>query len=407
MTNVKAPLQGVRILAVSQYGAGPFATQLLCDLGAEVIKVENPSDGGDVGRRVPPLFAENNSSLFFESHNRGKKSVGLRIDTPAGQSVLRKLARESDVVFHNLRGDVAIRLGLTYAALQEVNPRLVCCALTGYGMHGPEASLPGYDYLFQGRAGWMSLTGPPDSYPIKSGLSLVDLSAGMMAALSMASAVYQVRETGIGGDVEVSLYDTALSLLGYIGTWTMSREWEADRLAHSAHPSVIPFQEFPTADGHIVIACVKDKFFFKLCDIMELSDLRERYPTMFERVQNRSQVTRTLEARFRTLSTREWMEKLRGHVPCEPVYTVKEALDSGEIPRQRGLLIEYEHPTLGICKTLGPPFKGWWKPTGMRAPFFGENTIDILRNIGGLSEQEVAELEQGGIVCRGDAPCGH
>jgi crotonobetainyl-CoA:carnitine CoA-transferase CaiB-like acyl-CoA transferase len=400
------PLQGVRILTVSQYGAGPFATQQLCDLGAEVIKIENPTDDGDVGRRVPPLFAENNSSLFFESYNRGKKSIGLRLDQPAGQEVFKRLAKESDVIFHNLRGDVAVRLGLTYSSLKEVNLRLVCLALTGYGMHGPEASLPGYDYLFQGKAGWMSLTGPPDGYPIKSGLSLVDLSAGMMAALVTVSAVYRARETGVGGEVEVSLYDTALSLLGYIGTWTMSQDWEAERLAHSAHPSVIPFQEFPTADGHVVIACVKDKFFYRLCDIMELPDLIDKYPTMLQRVQHRSEITKILEDRFRTRTTEEWIQKLRGHVPCEPVNSIKEALAGGEIPKQRGLLIEYEHPTLGTVKTLGPPFKGWWQNVEERAPFFAENTAEILQRIGGLSQQEVLRLEQNGIVCGVNASCG-
>jgi crotonobetainyl-CoA:carnitine CoA-transferase CaiB-like acyl-CoA transferase len=393
------PLAGVRVLAVSQYGAGPYATQILRDLGAEVIKVESPRERGDIGRRVPALFAENNSSLFFEAHNRGKRSVALDLARPEGREAFRRLAAHVDVVFHNLRGDVARRLGLTYADLRDVNPRLVCTALTGYGLEGPDSELPGFDYLFQGKAGWMSLTGTPDSYPVKSGLSLVDFSAAMMAALGTVAGVVRARATGEGGDVDVSLYDTALSLLGYVGTWNMSRGWQPKRLAHSAHPDVVPFQEFPTADGHIVVACVKDKFFVALCEVLGVPELAAQYPTAKDRSHHRETVLAALEARFRTNTTAYWVERLRGRVPCEPVNTVDQALAGGAVPRERGLLAEYQHPVLGLVRTLKTPIKGTGiRPPVERAPFYGEHTAEILRELAGYSGDELEKLKQVGAV---------
>lgn len=398
MTEWGEPLLGVRIIAVSQYGAGPYATQLLRDLGAEVIKIENPRDAGDIGRRVPALFAENNSSLFFEAHNRGKQSLTLALDRPEGQEILRRLLTQADVLFHNLRGDVARRLHLYYDAWSDVNPRLVCTALTGYGMDGPDMALPGFDYLFQGKAGWMSMTGTPDSYPVKSGLSLVDFSAAMMAALGTVSAVLGARTHGRGGDVEVSLYDTALSLLGYVGTWNMSRDWQPSRIAHSAHPNVVPFQEFPTRDGHIVVACVKDKFFEALVGLLGVPELLEQYPTARERAAHRDTLTRALEQRFRTLTTAQWMTKLRGQVPCEPVNTVSEALEGGAVPARRGLLVEYDHPVLGRVKTLASPIKGRWKLKAIgRAPFLGEHTREVLQSAG-LTAEEIESLANKGVI---------
>lgn len=395
----RPPLSGVRIVSVSQYGAGPYATQLLCDLGAEVIKIENPHEGGDVGRRVPPQFTDGESSLFFEAHNRGKKSLALNLATPEGRAILKRVAATSDVVFNNLRGDVGSKLGLTYADLKDCNPRLVCVSLSAYGTEGEEAKLPGYDYLFQARAGWMQLTGGPEVYPLKSGLSLVDMSAALVAALATASAVYQARETGVGGDVETSLYDTALSLLGYIGTWNMSQGWEPERLSHSAHPSVVPFQEFATRDGHLVVACVKDKFFRELCDVLDLADLARAYPTMAERQKHRETVTAALAAKLRQEDTGHWIPRLRGRVPCEPVNSLSEALAGGEVPASRGLLTTYVHPRLGEVKTMGAPIRGWWGSSVVerRAPFLGEHTGEVMAHIG-MDEGQITQLSASGVL---------
>ncbi len=374
------PLTGMRVISVSQYGAGPYATQLLCDLGAEVIKIENPLEGGDVGRRVPPLFSDGESSLFFEAHNRGKKSVTLDLGSVDGQRALRAMVAESDVVFNNLRGDVGNKLGLTYLHLKEVNPAIVCVTLSAYGTRGEEAMFPGYDYLFQAKAGWMALTGGPEIYPLKSGLSLVDLTSAIFAALATVSAYHRAQITGQGGDVETSLYDSALSLLGYVGTWNMSRGWSPERLSHSAHPSVVPFQEFETANGHIVVACVKDKFFRDLCEAMGVIQLAREYPTMKSRQEHRRVVIETLAKRFLSKDTEEWIGLLKGRVPCEPVNTLEDALQGGEVAESRGLLAHYQHPVLGEVRSLGTPIFGWWKTSSLteRGPFLGEHTEEIL-----------------------------
>ena len=206
------PLADLRIIAVEQYGAGPYGSVHLADLGAEVIKIEDPRTGGDVGRYVPP-FAEEEDSLFFETFNRNKRSLSLDVANPAGRSVLEDLVRRSDAVYSNLRGDIPERLRIRYADLKDVNPRIVCCSLSGFGLDGPRRGQPGYDYLVQGLAGWMSLTGEPGGPPTKSGLSLVDFSSGLAAALALIAGIHAARRDGVGMDCDISLFDVALSML--------------------------------------------------------------------------------------------------------------------------------------------------------------------------------------------------
>jgi len=215
------PLEDVRIIAVEQYGAGPFGSVHLADLGADVIKIEDPRVGGDVGRYVPP-YAEDEDSLFFETFNRNKRSISLDLTTPAGRSVFEELVKTADAVYSNLRGDVPAKIGITYDDLKHLNPAIVCCSLTGFGMTGPRSKEPGYDYILQGLAGWMDLTGEPDGPPTKSGLSLVDFSGGYVAALSLLAGLHAARRDGIGMDCDVSLYDTALSMLTYPATWHLN-----------------------------------------------------------------------------------------------------------------------------------------------------------------------------------------
>ena len=211
------PLEDVRIVALEQYGAGPFATMHLADLGAEVIKIEDPGAGGDIARYLPPFQTED-SSLFFETYNRNKRSLVLDIRNPAGRGVFNDLVACSDAVFSNLRGDVPALLKILYDDLKEINPRIVCCSLSGFGMTGPRAHQPGYDYILQGLCGWMALTGDPDGPPTKSGLSMVDFSGGFVAAIALLTGIHAARRDGAGMDCDLSLFDTAISLLGYLGT---------------------------------------------------------------------------------------------------------------------------------------------------------------------------------------------
>ena len=317
-----APLADVRIVAVEQYGAGPWGTMQLSDLGAEVIKIEDPAVGGDVARYVPP-FQEGESSLFFEAFNRGKRSVSLDLKRSAGRAVFEDLVRCSDAVFSNLRGDQPDRLRLRYADLQGVNPTIVCCSLSGFGTTGPRASEGAYDYTIQGLAGWQAITGDPDGPPVKSALSLVDFCGGYVAALAIVAGVWRARRDGRGADVDLSLFEVALAQLNYIGTWVASRGYEPVRRRNSAHQSIVPFQTFATADGWLVVACPKQSLWEQLCTAIERPDLAAPdgpYATFSERGRNRDALLAELEAVFAARTTAEWLEALvPARVPCAPV----------------------------------------------------------------------------------------
>ncbi len=346
------PLADVRILAVEQFGAGPWGTLQLADLGAEVIKIEDPAAGGDVGRYVPP-FQEGEHSLFFETFNRNKKSVSLDLRHPDARAVLEDLVRVSDVVYSNLRGDQPKRLRLTYDDLEDVNPRIVCCSLSGFGMTGPRASEGGYDYMMQGLAGWMSLTGDPDGPPTKSGLSLVDLSGGYASAIAVLAGLWRARRDGVGCDCDVSLFDTALHELMYVGTWTASRGYTPPRRRNSAHPSIVPFQAFPTADGWIVVACPKEKFWVALCDAIGRPELAgdPRFADFAARDRNRDELEPILEAVFRARPSEEWLAVLReAQVPSSAVNDVPAALEEAR-------LVEYEHAELGTVRQVASPLR--------------------------------------------------
>ncbi|MGZ4401205.1 MAG: CaiB/BaiF CoA transferase family protein, partial [Gaiellaceae bacterium] len=317
----RAPLDDVRVIAVEQYGAGPWGTMQLADLGAEVIKIEDPAVGGDVGRYVPP-YQEDRSSLFFESFNRNKRSITLDLRQQRARQVLEQLASVSDALFSNLRGDEPAKLGLRFQDLEHVNPQIVCCSLSGFGMTGPRAKEGAYDYTLQGLAGWQSVTGDPGGNPTKSGLSLVDFCGGYVAALAILAGVWRARRDGRGAEVDLSLFETALAQLTYLGTWVASRDYEPARRRNSAHQSMVPFQNFETADGWIVVACPKQALWERLCRAIELPELSEdpSFTTFQLRDRNREELLAALEQRFRTKPSGDWLDALAAAgVPCAPV----------------------------------------------------------------------------------------
>ena len=309
----RPPLEGVRILAVSQFGAGPFGTQVLADLGAEIIKIEDPAVGGDSARYVPPYLHEQDS-LYFQSFNRGSKSLTLNLQHPAGRAVLHDLVKVSDALFNNVRGDLPARLGLTYETLKSVNPRIVCCSLSGFGANGPRASEPGFDYLIQGYAGYMGVTGEPDGPPGKCGVSVIDFAGGYAGMLGLMVGLFEAQRTGVGRDVDVSLLDTAVSMLSYFAMWTLNRDWQPERIADSGHQTLVPAQNFPTRDGWIVIFCNKDKFWQALAERMELPTLLQdpRFAGFPERLAHKTELVKILKARF-AMKTTERSQK--AHVP--------------------------------------------------------------------------------------------
>jgi crotonobetainyl-CoA:carnitine CoA-transferase CaiB-like acyl-CoA transferase len=392
------PLADVRVVAVEQFGAGPWGTLQLADLGAEVIKIEDPSAGGDVGRYVPP-FQEDEDSLFFETFNRNKKSVSLDLRRPEARAVLEDLVRVSDVVYSNLRGDQPRKLRLTYEELKDVNPRIVCCSLSGFGMTGPRAAEGGYDYMMQGLAGWMSLTGDPDGPPTKSGLSLVDLSGGYASAIAVLAGLWRARRDGVGCDCDISLHETALHELMYVGTWAASRGYVPPRRRNSAHPSIVPFQNVPTADGWIVVACPKQKFWESLCTAIGRPELAgdPRFADFAARDRNRDELEPILEATFRERRSDEWLAVLaEAGVPSSAVNDVPAALE--EAP-----LVEYEHPQLGSVRQVASPLRlSDAEPPVQRAPGRGEHTEELLIELCGYSPERVRELAAAGVF--GDAP---
>ena len=395
----KPPLASVRVISFEQYGAGPWGTMHLADLGAEIIKVEDPASGGDVGRYVPP-YTSHQDSVYFQSFNRNKKSVTLNLRHPESRPVLHRLVAASDAVFNNLRGDLPSRLGLDYKALGPVKPSIVCCSLSAFGSRGERASEPGYDYIMQGYAGWMSLTGDPDSPPQRAGLSLVDYSAGMMAVLGMVSAIIRTRETGRGCDVEVSLFDNALAHLSYVGAWHLSKGYEPQRLPDSSHPSQVPSQLLPTRDGWLVVMCAKERFFQDLVAIMGAPELADdpRFKTFADRLENRETLVPLLKDLSRKKKTQEWLDLLKGRVPCGPVNTVGQAVADPQTA-EGDMVVEMEHPDLGTLRQFASPIKVGEERTAHRlGPRLGEHTEQVLREYAGASAEEIESWRRSGVV---------
>ena len=393
------PLEGVRIIAVEQYGAGPWATMLLADLGAEVIKVENPFTEGDVGRHVPP-YTGNQDSIYFQSFNRNKRSITLNLTHPLAKEVLHPLVKMSDVVFNNLRGDLPGSLGLDYDSLKAIKKSIVCCSLSAFGRTGSRASEPGYDYLMQGYAGWMSITGEPDGAPQKSGLSMVDLSAGTMASLGLLSALMRALKTGIGCDVDVSLFDNALSHLSYVGAWHLTMGYEPQRLPDSSHPSQVPSQILPTKDGWLVVMCAKEKFYTNLVQILGSPELArdDRFQTFSDRLKNRAILVPILKDLSSKRTTAEWLDMLKGKVPCAPVNSVEQAFKDSQV-KEDEMILEVDHPDFGSVRQVASPIKmNNDKVNHHRAPFLGEDVDLILKNYLGFSEDQIAVLRSDGVL---------
>jgi crotonobetainyl-CoA:carnitine CoA-transferase CaiB-like acyl-CoA transferase len=395
-----SPFSDLRVISIEQYGAGPFGTMQLADLGAEVIKIEDPSAGGDVARYVPP-FSEGGTSLFFESFNRNKRSVALDLRQAAGRKVLEDLVARADALTSNLRGDQPEKLRIRYDDLKHINPKIVCVSLSAFGMTGPRAAQGGYDFTMQGIAGWMQLTGGPDQPPTKSGLSLVDYCSGYVAAIAVLAGVWQARRDGFGCDADLSLFDTALAQLTYVGTWIASRDFEPPRMASSAHLSVVPFQTFDTADGRIVIACPKDQLWRRLCVALDRPDLAadQRFASFESRQEYRGDLVRELSQELSARLTAELLTLFEEHgVPCGAVNTAREALRDPQTEDRRSVA-SYEHSVLGTVQTVASPLRLSTVERRLEAgPLLGEHTREVLAEICGYDEEELDRLHREGVI---------
>ena len=396
---MSGPLEGVRILAISQFGAGPYGTQALADLGAEVIKIEDPLSGGDVARYVPPFEIERDS-LYFQSFNRGKKSVAINLRNPDGFDVFRDLVRVSDAVFNNLRGDLPAKLGLDYDGLRHLNKAIVCCSLSGFGRVGPRKAQPGYDAILQALCGYMDLTGEPGGPPTKCGVSIIDFAGGLASALGLAAALVESRRTGVGRNVDVSLFSTAISMLSYLASWTLNRDWEAARTEGSSHQTLVPSQNFETADGWIAVFCAKEKFWESLVQQMGLPELADdpRFSSFAARNANRDELLPALKSRFLERTTSDWLAAMSPHLPCAPVNDVGSALKDPQVAAL-GMISQTIHPEYGEISSVGSPiYSDSTASDETPAPRFGQHTDDVLTDLLGYDTERLSRLREAGAV---------
>ena len=394
-----APLSGIRILAISQFGAGPFATLLLSDLGAEIIKIEDPLSEGDVARKVPPFVFEGDST-YFQTFNRGKKSIALDFRTIEGRKIFEDLVRKSDVVFNNLRGDLPERLGITYNTLKQINPMIVTCSLSGFGSKGKLSSKPGYDPIIQALTGYMSLTGEINSPPIKTGVSIIDFSAGFAAALGISAALVDVKINKIGRNVDISLFNTAISMLTYLASWYLNHQWIPEKQNFSAHQSITPAQNYKTFDGWITIFCAKEKFWINLVGIMEFNHLNndERFTSFSQREKNRKELNEILEPIFLNKTTDYWIKLFENKIPAAPILSMEDSMDS-LVKESSESFININHPLMGIMRFIKSPFDTEGANINNEpAPKLGQNTDEILLTLLGYNENKIIELKRTGII---------
>jgi len=390
------PLAGVRILAVEVYGAGPFGTAHLADLGAEVIKIEQRAGGGDVSRAVGPYFLGADDGHFFQSLNRNKKSLTLDLKHARGREVFMKLAATADGLMGNLRGDQPEKLKITYADLAAANPRIVCAHLSAYGRDGSRKGWPGYDYLMQGEAGWLSLTGEPDGPPSRMGLSVVDYSTGTTCALALLAGILEARRSGRGRDLDVSLFDVAMHTLNYPAAWQLNEGLETGRAPRSAHPFIVPSQLYRTRDGWIFLMAQTQGFWELLCDKLGRQDLKKAYPDFAARREHRDRLTEILDGEFSKRATRDWLEMLRGAVPCGPVLDMAEALENPYFLERGGVQV-FDHPDRPGFKLVASPFRLGEPLPARPAPKLGEHTEALLRELG-YDEAQIGQLKRCGAV---------
>jgi crotonobetainyl-CoA:carnitine CoA-transferase CaiB-like acyl-CoA transferase len=398
-SDTQLPLSGLTILAVEQYGAGPFGTLYLADLGATVIKIENHKDAGDVGRVVGPHFFSPEDSHFFQTFNRNKKSLTLDLKHPEGKRVFHTLVQQADAVLDNLRGDLPEKLGLTYKDLKETNPKIVCAHLSAYGREGSRKTWPGYDYLMQAEAGHMFLTGEPDAPPTKYGLSIVDLMTGLVAAFALLSGVLGARKTGQGLDIDTSLFDVALHNLNYPGTWYLNKGINTGRTQRSSHPSLTPSQLYRTQNGWIFIMCNKEKFWGVLADLLGMPEWKtdSRFVNFSARLQHRDEVTRMLDEKLMEKTTEEWLEIFGGMVPASPVHDIAKALDNPYLV-ERECLQNFAYPDGSNARMIRNPIRVPGKDLPLRAaPKMGEHTEEILMQ-SGFTPEQIEQLKVLGVI---------
>ena len=394
----RAPLEGVRILDLTQRLAGPFATMLAGDMGAEVIKIEPPA--GDSTRQTPPHFL-NGDSGYFLSVNRNKRSVVLDLKVTAGREVFRELVGCSDVVLDNFRPGVMERLGIDHQSLAPYNPALVTCSLTAFGKAGPYRELPGFDLIVQAMSGLMSITGEVGGPPLRSGIATGDLMGGLFALVGVLSGLVERSITGTGVHVDASLLGGQMACLSYLVTYFFMSGRDPQPVG-TGHPSSVVFRAFRTSDGWLAVDAHDEKFYPLFCQAVGRPDLAQdqRFAARRARLSNRDELYRQLDPLFAQQTTQAWASRLQAQgVPCGPVNTVGSALSSDQVSAM-GLVEEIQHPAGGSYKAVGSPldFSGW-SGRYRCAPRLGADTAEVLGRLLGYNHDRITELERLRAIC--------
>jgi crotonobetainyl-CoA:carnitine CoA-transferase CaiB-like acyl-CoA transferase len=403
------PLAGYKVLDMSRVLAGPWAGQMLADLGAEVIKIERPNQGDDTRHWGPPYLQDqdgNNSSdaAYFFCTNRGKQSVTVDITEPQGQEIIRQLAVQCDVLIENYKVGGLEKYGLDYGSLAEINPRLIYCSITGFGQTGPYAERPGYDFLIQGMGGLMSITGEPDSEdggPVKVGVAVTDLFTGLYAANAIQGALLERHQSGLGQYIDLALLDVQAAVLANQASNYLTGGTVPGRLGN-AHPNIVPYQAFATADGHLILAVGNDSQFRRLCTVLDMPDWADNsdYATNSARVVNRQSLCGEISQRLTQHDSAHWLHLLEQHqVPCGPINSIDQVFQDPQI-LARNMLVTMEDKRAGEVQLVGNPIN--YSRSGIEytapPPILGDNTDSVLGEYLEYSELEISTLRNKSII---------
>jgi formyl-CoA transferase len=393
------PLDGIRVLDLTRVLAGPYCTMFLGDLGAEVVKVEQPGVGDDTRGWGPPFTG--GESAYFLCVNRNKKSVTIDLKSKEGVALLRRLGERADVLIENFRPGTMERLGLGEKELRAINPKLIYASLSGFGANGPMSDAPGYDLIVQAWGGLMSITGPADGEPSKVGVAIIDLVAGLMLGKSIAAALFAREKLGVGQKIDTSLLEAEVACLinvgsNYLVEGSIPRRWG------NAHPSIVPYQSFKTADGYLVIGVASEGIWRRFCQAIGRAEWADdpRFEKNSNRVENRSLLIGLLGEIFLGRSTDEWLKLLNSaEVPCAPVQTVDQVFKAPQV-LHREMLVQVEHPRAGTVRMAGIPVKFSVTPASVRLPppLLGQHTEEVLASWLGMGSEEINELKKRGEV---------
>ena len=399
------PLKGLRVLDLTRVLAGPFATQMLGDFGAEIIKIEKPHEGDETRGWGPPFVKNANGSdgdaAYFHAANRGKKSICIDISKPEGASLIKALALKSDILVENYKVGGLAKYGLDFAALHQLNPRLIYCSITGFGQTGPYANRAGYDFMIQGMAGVMSVTGEAEGRPLKMGVAFSDIFAGLHAVIGIQAALIAREKTGLGQHIDISLLDSQVSVLANQAMNYLVSGKVPSRLGNE-HPNIVPYQTFETADGHIIVAAGNDRQFAALCNVIGANGLGgdAGFKTNRGRVELRGELIPALAPYFKSRSTAQWITALEfDAVPCGPIHTIDQVFANEQV-KARGLVQDLTLEDGSTVKTVANPivFSAAQNGSQIASPKLGGETDQVLREVLGLSVAGVADLRAKGVV---------